>query len=52
MPATSRPFHLKIRHGLLAVVDAPLFPPYLFIRLGQSDAAKSLAPIRSTRGVS
>lgn len=52
MPATSPPFHLKIRHGLLAVVDAPLFPPYLFIRIGQSDAAKTWALIRSTRGVS
>jgi len=29
----------KIRHGLLAVVDEPLFPRYLFIRLGQDDTA-------------
>ena len=42
----------KIRQGLLAVVDAPLFPRYLFIHLGQGDTAKSWAPIRSTRGVS
>jgi transcriptional antiterminator RfaH len=36
----------------LAVLDEPLFPRYLFIRLGLGDTAKSWAPIRSTRGVS
>jgi transcriptional antiterminator RfaH len=36
----------------LAVLDEPLFPRYLFIRLGLGDRAKSWAPIRSTRGVS
>ena len=42
----------KLCHGLLTVSDEPLFPRYLFIRLGQGDSAKSWAPIRSTRGVS
>lgn len=41
----------KLRQGLLTVTDEPLFPRYLFIRLGQGDSAKSWAPIRSTRGV-
>jgi transcriptional antiterminator RfaH len=36
----------------LTVLDEPLFPRYLFIRLGLGDTAKSWAPIRSTRGVS
>ncbi|MBU0587268.1 MAG: transcription/translation regulatory transformer protein RfaH [Gammaproteobacteria bacterium] len=42
----------KLRQGLLKVSDEPLFPRYLFIRLGQGDSAKSWAPIRSTKGVS
>ena len=42
----------KIRQGLLMVSDEPLFPRYLFIRLGHGDSAKSWAPIRSTKGVS
>ena len=42
----------KLRQGLLMVADEPLFPRYLFIRLGQGDSAKSWAPIRSTKGVS
>ncbi len=42
----------KIRHGDLTVVEKPLFPRYLFIRLGQDESSKSWAPIRSTRGVS
>ncbi|MBK9446939.1 MAG: transcription/translation regulatory transformer protein RfaH [Betaproteobacteria bacterium] len=42
----------KIRQGLLTVLDEPLFPRYLFIRLGQGGSAKSWAPIRSTKGVS
>ena len=41
----------KLRQGLI-VTDEPLFPRYLFIRLGQGDSAKSWVPIRSTRGVS
>jgi transcriptional antiterminator RfaH len=42
----------KLRRGQLRVSDEPLFPRYLFIRLGQGDTAKSWAPIRSTKGVS
>lgn len=42
----------NLRQGLLTVADEPLFPRYLFIRLGHSDSAKSWAPIRSTKGVS
>ena len=42
----------KLRKGLITVAEEPLFPRYLFIRLGQEDSAKSWAPIRSTKGVS
>jgi transcriptional antiterminator RfaH len=42
----------RLRQGQLAVADEPLFPRYLFIRLGQEHSAKGWAPIRSTRGVS
>lgn len=42
----------KLRQGLLTVAYEPLFPRYLFIRLGQGDSAKSWAPIRSTKGAS
>lgn len=42
----------KLRQGLITVVNEPLFPRYLFIRLGQGDSAMSWAPIRSTKGVS
>jgi transcriptional antiterminator RfaH len=42
----------KLSKGLLVVAEEPLFPRYLFIRLGQGDAAKSWVPIRSTKGVS
>ena len=42
----------KLRQGLLTVSDEPLFPRYLFIRLGSGDSAKSWAPVRSTKGVS
>lgn len=42
----------KLRQGLLMVSDEPLFPRYLFIRLGHGDSAKSWTPIRSTKGVS
>ncbi len=41
----------RLRQGLLAVADEPLFPRYLFIRLGRGDSAKSWGPIRSTKGV-
>lgn len=42
----------RVRHGLLKIADEPLFPRYLFIRLGHGASAKSWAPIRSTKGVS
>ncbi|QWD94852.1 transcription/translation regulatory transformer protein RfaH [Polynucleobacter sp. MG-Unter2-18] len=42
----------KIRQGLLTIADEPLFPRYLFIRLGFGHSAKSWGPIRSTKGVS
>lgn len=41
-----------LRQGRLTVIDEPLFPRYLFIRLGRGDLAKSWVPIRSTKGVS
>lgn len=41
----------KLRQGILTVTDEPLFPRYLFIRLGQGGTAKSWTPIRSTKGV-
>lgn len=42
----------KLLQGNLAVSDGPLFPRYLFIRLGIGHTAKGWAPIRSTKGVS
>jgi len=42
----------KIRQGALTVAPEPLFPRYLFIRLGLGASAQSWAPIRSTKGVS
>ncbi|WP_343583146.1 transcription/translation regulatory transformer protein RfaH [Herbaspirillum sp.] len=42
----------KLRQGAVTVSDEPLFPRYLFIRLGHGNSAKSWAPIRSTKGVS
>lgn len=42
----------KIFKGRLMSQREPLFPRYLFIRLGLGASAKSWAPIRSTRGVS
>jgi transcriptional antiterminator RfaH len=42
----------RLRQGSLMVLDEPLFPRYLFIRLGHGGTAQSWAPIRSTRGVS
>jgi transcriptional antiterminator RfaH len=42
----------KLLNGLLTIVDKPLFPRYLFIRLGHDHTSKSWAPIRSTLGVS
>lgn len=42
----------KLRLGKISTVEQPLFPRYLFIRLGQGPSAQSWAPIRSTKGVS
>jgi len=42
----------KITRGALVLSEEPLFPRYLFIRLGLDDSAKSWGPIRSTKGVS
>ena len=42
----------KIRRGHLTLVQEPLFPRYLFIRLGHGLESKSWSPIRSTLGVS
>ncbi len=41
----------KLSRGALAVVLEPLFPRYLFIRLGSGQDGQSWAPIRSTTGV-
>ena len=42
----------KLRQGALTLMDEPLFPRYLFIRLGETRSAQSWTPIRSTKGVS
>lgn len=42
----------RLCQGALRTFEEPLFPRYLFVRLGQGDSAKSWAPIRSTKGVS
>lgn len=42
----------KLRRSALQVVQEPLFPRYLFIRLGTGLESQSWAPIRSTVGVS
>lgn len=42
----------KIRQGSVDIIEEPLFPRYLFIRLDQTGTAKSWNPIRSTKGVS
>lgn len=42
----------KFRQGEVVVEDEALFPRYLFVCLGDDDFPKSLAPIRSTKGVS
>lgn len=42
----------KLHQSVLKVTDEPLFPRYIFIRLGQGESAQSWAPIRSTKGVS
>ncbi|MDR1367960.1 MAG: transcription/translation regulatory transformer protein RfaH [Candidatus Accumulibacter sp.] len=42
----------KLHRNKRVVVDEPLFPRYLFIRLGSGENAKSWSPVRSTPGVS
>ena len=42
----------KISQQALTLVDQPLFPRYLFIRLGIDFKSQSWSPIRSTPGVS
>lgn len=41
----------KLRRGALEVSQEPLFPRYMFIRLGTALESQSWAPIRSTTGV-
>lgn len=41
-----------ISTGALVIKPQPLFPRYLFIRLGHDQDSKSWIPIRSTKGVS
>jgi len=42
----------RLRQGVLTVIDEPLFPRYLFIRLDTGLSAKGWGPIRFTKGVS
>jgi transcriptional antiterminator RfaH len=42
----------KLRQNASVFVDEPLFPRYLFSRLGRGGSDKSWNPIGSTRGVS
>lgn len=42
----------KLRHGVLSIVEEPLFSRYLFIRLDTSLSGKGWGSIRSTKGVS
>lgn len=42
----------RIQRGELRVAIEPLFPRYLFIRLGTGESGQSWSPIRSTKGVS
>ncbi|MDP1527338.1 MAG: transcription/translation regulatory transformer protein RfaH [Rhodocyclaceae bacterium] len=42
----------KLRQRVLSVINEPLFPRYLFIRLDTGLSAKGWGPIRSTNGVS
>jgi len=42
----------KLRRKVIVVVQEPLFPRYLFIRLDASQEGRSWNPIRSTTGVS
>lgn len=42
----------KLYKGHLTVVNEPLFPRYLFVKLTDKSESKGWSPIRSTRGVS
>jgi transcriptional antiterminator RfaH len=42
----------KLRQARLSVTHEPLFPRYLFVRMGEGNFDKSWTPIRSTNGVS
>jgi transcriptional antiterminator RfaH len=42
----------KLRRKMIVVLQEPLFPRYLFIRLDASQEGRSWNPIRSTTGVS
>lgn len=42
----------KVRRGKAVMVEEPMFPRYLFVRLDSSGQGRSWAPIRSTLGVS
>lgn len=42
----------KLQQGKVTLAREPLFPRYLFVRLGSDPSDRSWAPIRSTRGVS
>ena len=42
----------RLRQRVLTVIDEPLFPRYLFIRLDTGLSAKGWGPIRFTKGVS
>ena len=42
----------KLRQNGVSITNEPLFPRYLFIRLGQGHADQSWTPIRCTKGVS
>jgi transcriptional antiterminator RfaH len=42
----------KLSRGTIKVVQEPLFPRYLFIRLGDQRDQMSWSPVRSTLGVS
>ena len=41
----------KLRQGVVTVSQEPLFPRYLFVRLGEGGQGPGWGPIRSTRGV-
>lgn len=41
----------KLRRGTVEITNAPLFPRYLFVQLGQDASARGWGPIRSTKGV-